>query len=78
MASKKNHSIRVDLSKVWESFKHYKIYAFIIILLLLTVRLNCGWRHGKFNFAIRCDPLSIPEVVQIISDPVDTIIKEKK
>lgn len=65
--SKKNHSINVDINRIWESLKYYKIYAIVIMLLLLTVRLHCGWNKGKFDFGLSCDPLSIKEIKQIVT-----------
>lgn len=65
MARNKNHSINVDISKIWNFLKENKVYAFAIIIIFLTVRVDLGWKDSKFNFNLGCDPLSIKQVKQI-------------
>jgi hypothetical protein len=72
---KKNHSIFVDINKIWNFLKDNKIYVIAIILLLLTIRLECGWKQSKFDFNLQCNPLSVREVKELVI-PVVSVEKE--
>jgi hypothetical protein len=64
---KKNHNIFVDINKIWNFLKDNKVYVFAIILLLLTIRFECGWKQSKFNFNLQCNPLSVRDVKALVT-----------
>lgn len=65
MARKKNYSIFISVSKAHLYLKENKLYVVAFILLLLTIKFNCGWKEGKFNLSLECNPLSVSDIKEV-------------
>ena len=63
--SKKNTSWKVDILKLIEFLKYNKIWAVLLIILLLTVKWKIGWKDG-FHFSLGCQPLTVHDVNVLI------------
>jgi hypothetical protein len=63
---KKNYNASVTFNKLWLFLKENKLYVIAIILLLLTIKLDCGWKQSKFNFNLQCNPLSVRDVRELV------------
>lgn len=66
MANKKNHNFNVTFSKYLNFVKENKLYIVFLILLLLTIRFQCGWVEQDFKLSVECNPLSINEIKEVI------------
>jgi hypothetical protein len=65
MTNKKNHSAFVNFNKYLNLLKDNKLWAIVLILLLLSIDFKIGCNKGKPTFGIKCNPVSIKEVNHI-------------
>lgn len=62
----KNYNKFVELQRIGNFIKDNKIVFILLILFLLTFKIECGYKDQKLGWNLSCVPLRISEVKEII------------
>jgi hypothetical protein len=62
----KNYNHWVDFQKFALFIKENKIVFILLILFLLTFKIECGYKEQKMEWNLSCVPLRISEVKELV------------
>lgn len=62
----KNHNVTVDIAKFWNFIRENKIFVWAFIILMLTIRWECGNESGKIQYTFGCSPIRLSDVKDIV------------